>query len=500
MVGYLFGYAHFGSNLLWLNEVGFGAGSLLALWCALFPMVWYVLFSAFVWRCKQDLTQPFPGAGFIFIKQRHLLLFSALFAASLWCSLEWVRGWLLTGFPWNQLGISQYRRIGLLQTAAYTGVSGLSFLIVLTNAILALEATRLFHYAIIPRKLGFPWHFAMLMLFLIPVCWWGSQPKILAPESAPQLTALAVQGNLPQCRFWRDEDFQQALDSYVGLTRQAVVGQPAELLPDLIVWPESAVPAELEYHDYAVERYKLLQEINIPLLVGATQFRLPHNNATANDAMLFNSAFLLNGKGQVVEYYDKIRRVPFGEYTPFSKQLPWLQEMIGMGRDLTPGKELHVFNLPKGAYAGVNICFEDVFADMSRNFTRKGANVLMTITNDSWYNQSSGAEQHLSHVIFRAVENRRPLLRVGNNSHTCLITPNGEILGQIVNDETGSVFAKGSANYELPLYDWGETFYTKHGEVFVQICNVFTAAVLAWMMIKFLQRKKRLLEAVAGKS
>ena len=80
-----------------------------------------------------------------------------------------------------------------------------------------------------------------------------------------------------------------------------------------------------------------------------------------------------------------------------------------------------------------------------------------------------------------------------------MITPNGEILGQIVNPETGSVFAKGSATYELPLHDWGETFYTKHGNVFAHACNACTAVILTWMTIKTLQRKKRLLEAVTGK-
>lgn len=500
-IGYLLGYVHFASSLLWLNEVGFGAGFLLAIWCALFPMAWYALFSALAWRLRQDLARPFPGAGLLFMQSAAGLVLAALFAAALWTGLEWVRAWLLTGFPWNQLGISQYRRIGLIQVAAVTGVYGISFVVMLVNAALAVEVTRIIRYAIAPGRRGFPWHFALVTLALIPVCWWGSQPDSLPPESAPSLTVLAVQGNLPQCRFWTEEQFQDALDAYAGLTRQAFAELPAGQKPDLIVWPECAVPADLGYHSYAVARNQLLRDLDTPLLLGATQYRLPAPGADPQDALLFNSAFLLNPQGLIVEYYDKVHRVPFGEYTPFGDQLPWLRDLIGMGRDLTPGRDLHLFNLPHGASAGVNICFEDVFAELSRDFTRRGANLLMTITNDSWYNESSGAEQHLSHVVFRAVENRRPVLRSGNNSHTCLITPNGRILGQLADPETGAVFARGSARYELPVHDgWGMTFYTRHGNVFAWACTALAGLVIAWLLADFIGRKKKLLDAIRPES
>jgi len=500
-VGYIFGYVHFASSLLWLNEVGFGAGFLLAIWCALFPMAWYALFSALAWRLRQDLARPFPGAGFLFIHRTGSLIIAAIFAAALWTSLEWVRAWLLTGFPWNQLGISQYRRAGLIQCAAFTGVYGISFVIMLVNAVLAIEATRIIRFAIIPGRRSFPWHFALVTLVLIPVCWWGRSPESLPPESTPNLTVLAVQGNLPQCRFWTEEQFQDALTTYVGLTRTAFAELEESHKPDLVIWPECAVPADLNNHTYTVARNQLLQEIDTPLLLGATQFRLPHQGAAPQDALLFNSAFLLNPQGQTVEYYDKVHRVPFGEYTPFGDQLPWLRELIGMGRDLTPGRDLHLFNLPNGAYAGVNICFEDVFAELSRNFARRGANLLMTITNDSWYNESSGAEQHLSHVVFRAIENRRPFFRSGNNSHTCLITPNGRVLGQLTDTKTGKVFARASALYELPIFDgWGETFYTRHGNLFAHACAALSVLVLAWLAADFINRKKSLLAIIRPKS
>ena len=113
----------------------------------------------------------------------------------------------------------------------------------------------------------------------------------------------------------------------------------------------------------------------------------------------------------------------------------------------------------------------------------------MTVTNDCWYNQSCGAEQHASHVIFRAVENRRPFMRSGNNSHTLMVTPAGEVMGQLVGKD--SDFTQGYAAYEIPIFDgWGETFYTRHGDFFAYACAIASAAMLlAMLAASFLRHK-----------
>ena len=175
-----------------------------------------------------------------------------------------------------------------------------------------------------------------------------------------------------------------------------------------------------------------------------------------------------------------------------------LREMIGMGRDLTPGKAPHLIELPKGLKAGINICFEDAFPEISREFTLLGANLLCTITNDSWYNQSCGAEQHTSHVIYRAVENRRPFFRSGNNSHTCFITPDGNRLGQLTAKD-GSPFTRDFQAYDLPVYDgWPNTFYTRHGNLFAILCTILAAAELLRLAANAFQRKRTALRAVTS--
>ena len=486
--GYLFGYAHFSTCLHWLNEVGFGAGWLLALWCALFPMVWYALTSALFWRLKDHRTASFPGAGPLFIPSELHLAGAGLFTALLWVTLEWCRGWLLTGFPWNQLGVSQYRHPALLAITAWTGVHGLSFIIVLVNAVLAGEASRQLRQLIAPHKRQIPWHLCLGVLAMLPLGFTAIRKPAETPQNVPLLRVAAIQGNIPQCRVWTAEQYADAMRAYNTLSRQAA--NETENL-DLIVWPEAALPAPLDELNNRVIRLKLLKDTGIPLLIGSLQDR---STPDAPEGDTFNSAFLLNTDGTIADYYDKVHRVPFGEYTPFGDQFPWLREMIGMGRDLTPGKGFHPILLPKGACAGVNICFEDAFSLPSREFTLQGAKILFTLTNDSWYNQSSGAAQHTSHAVMRAVENRRPFLRSGNNSHTMLITPTGQMLGQLRDRKTGSDFTRDFQAYDLPIHNWGTTFYTRHGDVFAHVCALLCIITIAKVLLQpwFLLKNRQL--------
>jgi apolipoprotein N-acyltransferase len=191
--------------------------------------------------------------------------------------------------------------------------------------------------------------------------------------------------------------------------------------------------------------------------------------------------------------------VPFGEFTPFERLFPWLTDIIGMGRSLTAGREFTVFELPRGARAGVNICYEDIFPEISRQFVRRGANVLMTLTNDAWYAESAGSRQHLIHAVFRATENRRPLLRAGNNSDTCLILPDGRIVGLLYDLDTGSRFVRAARCYDVPVWQKQElTFYTRYGDVFAYGCAL--AMLLTWVFLaqRCLIEKRRRLLAITG--
>lgn len=495
-VGYLWGYTHFASSLLWLNEVGFAAGWLLATYCALYPMLWYFIFSGMINKLQRNKETTKLGSGILYISNLKKSFFISLFAAASWCTLEWIRAWLFSGFPWNQLGISQFERTTLLKSAAYAGVYGISFLIVLSNLCLSNEICQILRRIFSRKGRKFTWHLALFACFCLPFYLSGTGNEISPDEDTQYLKILAVQGNMPQCREWTDEDFEEALHRYTFLTR-AGIAEESDI--DLVVWPECAVPASLGYAPYTDALKKMQDETKTPLLFGATNYRHLENDVEYKS--LFNSAFLIDEQFQINAYYDKIHRVPFGEFVPASKYFPILVEWIGMGRDLTPGLSYSIFNLPKGARAGVNICFEDVFPEVSRNFTLRGANVLMTITNDSWYKESAGAWQHFSHVVFRAAECRRPVLRSGQNSYTCLISPYGKVISCLTNKMNGSPFVKGSKSFYMPVQDkLGITFYTKYGNIFAFCCVIFTGVSILQVLLSWYKNKKVLLQTISEKA
>ncbi len=487
LCGLIFGYTHFAMLLNWLNEVGFGAGWLLAIYCAIYPAAWYFLAGSLFKRLA-PADELHPAAGLLHTAHTLRGCLAPLILAALWVALEWIRSWLFTGFPWGFTGISQYGHPSIIRLSAYTGVYGISFLIIMCNCTIAAELCRgAFTFTRI-GKLCFPLHY---VCFGICICL-GLAPLFVqipdVPEESPMLKVAAIQGNIPQCRSWTQQEYDFAAKTYDELTRKAVAEYDGL---DLVLWPECAVPASMGYQPFMAMLIKLQQKTKIPLLMGAIQNRLPPGENAPELVRTFNSVLLLNEKAHVTAGYDKMHRVPFGEYVPFGDRLPWLRDAIGMGRDLTPGNTPYVFNLPKGARAGVNICFEDAFPEISRQFTLNGANVLMTVTNDSWYNESCGAEQHAAHVIFRAAENRRPFLRSGNNSHTMMITPAGVSMGQLVGPD--SVFTSGFQAYELPVSDeWGLTFYTQHGDVFAHVCTLISAILLLIMLFFSYKKHEKL--------
>lgn len=479
-VGWLFGLAHFVTSLAWLNEIGFAAGVGLALVCAVFPMLWLLYAMALVER----LGAPGGGGpggrrcvdgGDTAWRAGALTL---LLPAG-WVALEWVRGWIATGFPWNQLGVSQWQRLALLPLSTVTGVYGLSFLIVAVNVALALTLAGWWRHFSQGRHRPFPAALALAALLLAVARVPGLRTPLLgAPDRV--LRVLAVQGDIPQIRQWTQEEMDMAVEVYDRLTRQGV----AASRPDLVVWPETAIPASLRWdQQYSDMMRSLLAEIRTPCLIGTIDHRETRRRVVTDDGIVdetdtrsFNSAFLLDAEGHLLDWYDKVHLVPFGEYTPFERLWPWLTTLIGMGRSLTAGSEHTVLRLPKDVPAGVNICYEDAFPRLSREFVRRGATVLATLTNDAWYAESAGARQHLTHAVFRAVENRRPLLRSGNNSDTCLILPDGRLVGLLRDPLTGRAFVRGSRVYEVPVWDnLGHTFYTLHGDVFAHACAAFAA-------------------------
>jgi apolipoprotein N-acyltransferase len=250
------------------------------------------------------------------------------------------------------------------------------------------------------------------------------------------------------------------MNKYLALTTQA-----AKDKPDLIIWPEAALPVVLEEEPNFFEKVKhCTQGLNAPLLLGAV---------TTRDNFYYNSAILVGAGSKLLTRYDKLHLVPFGEYIPLKKILPFLETVVPIG-DITAGKEYTIFCLGNGQTKfSVLICFEDLFPELSREFIKRGANFLVNITNDAWYKRSSAAQQHFQASVFRAVENRVYLARAANTGVSGFIAPSGEIFS-LAEDKAGrNIFIDGFDTEDIFMPERPHSFYTRYGDIFSFVCLLF---------------------------
>ena len=394
-----------------------------------------------------------------------------LFTPFLWVTLEYLRSFFLTGFPWANLGYSQYLNLPFIQMADITGVYGLSFVILLVNATL---------FWILQQwpKRSFPFREVILtaLIFLGFLVYGYTKMRTIDQQiiHQPTLKVGLVQGNIDQSIKW-DESFQrETLKIHERLSFKL-----AEDRPDLIIWPETATPFFFqdakEYQPFVLDIPKRTEAF---LLFGSPSYKIKRGRVNH-----YNSAYLVSPSGDLAGGYDKIHLVPFGEYVPLGEyvSLGSLGEGIG---DFKSGKDIFNFSIPQGKF-GVLICFEIIFPDLCRRFVKRGANFLVTLTNDAWFGRTSAPYQHFSIAIFRAVENRVFIARAANTGISGFIDPKGKII------EEGEIFTEEAINGTIrPMKD--KTFYTLYGDVFVWICSGFSLLLLGYALLQ--KRSKKMKE------
>ena len=369
--------------------------------------------------------------------------------ATLWVGLEYLRSYALTGFPWALLGYTQYRNAPLLPIASVAGVYGLSFLVILVNVALARVAT---------TSTGRPR--IVLLAAAISAGLVGS-PVLLSPSVGPadpeqEIGVALVQGNIDQALKWNPAMQATTIDLYRRLSLEAATRAPA-----LIVWPETAAPFFLRYEPALRGRVlDIAAETGSHLLVGSPDVE-PASVGAGGDRY-YNSAFLISPERELVGKYDKIHMVPFGEYVPLKSILFFVHKLAyGIG-DFERGQTYTVFQLPRGRF-GATICYEAIFPDQVRRYVKDGADFLVNITNDAWFGRSAAPAQHLAMAALRAAENRRYLIRAANTGISAIVDPNGRIL------QTSEIFVPAVVSGRIRL-ERGETFYTRHGDLFAWLC------------------------------
>ncbi len=376
--------------------------------------------------------------------------------ATLWVGLEYLRTYALTGFPWALLGYTQYRSVSLLPIASVAGVYGLSFLVVLVNTALArLAATAEARW----RTIGLAG--AMILALFCSA-------SLLSPSSTPansgqELGVALVQGNIDQSLKWDPAMQAATIDVYRRLSLEAAKRSPA-----LIVWPETAVPFFLRYEPALRGRvFDIAAETHSYLLVGSPDIE-PAAPGSGGDRY-HNSAFVISPHRELLGRYDKIHMVPFGEYVPLKSVLFFVQKLAyGIG-DFEGGRTHTIFDLPRGRL-GATICYEVIFPDQVRRYVKEGADFLVNITNDAWFGRSAAPAQHLAMAAVRAAENNRYLIRAANTGISAIVDPGGRIL------QASDLFVPTVVSGRIRL-EQGETFYTRHGDLFAWSCVAFVVAV-----------------------
>lgn len=372
-----------------------------------------------------------------------------------WVGLEYIRSFLLTGFPWASLGYTQYRVPVLIQVADLTGVYGISFLVALANVVIYLLLRKFV-------KKGGESELAVrgaivLAVLLTAVLVYG-EIRMREPETGHPLKISLIQGNIDQGIKWDPAFMEATVSIYDRLTRKAVREGT-----DLVIWPESATPFFFqEDSPQSLRVRELARELRVELLFGS-----PAYDDTGGIRRYFNSAFLVSSAGVPAGRSDKVHLVPFGEYVPLAHLLPFVSKLVEGVGDFSPGDSIRPLETAKGK-VGVLVCFEGIFPEISRRYVAEGARVLVNVTNDAWYGRSSAPYQHLSMAVFRAVENRVPLVRAANTGITAIIDRNG-----VIGHRTG-LFEESFLNGEVRAGSNG-TFYTRFGDLFALLCLAASA-------------------------
>ncbi len=439
----------------WLNYVNVLGFFALTLYLALYPAVFGFYASRYFY--PQAGAAP-PGR----IK-------TALYLAAVWTLLEWVRGWMISGLPWALLGYGQWKNLPFIQIADVTGVWGVSFAVMTVNFLL--------YQFLRHKKSAIKCLYALAGIlaalyaygFLMLGHW---NP---AKDEKPALRVSVVQGNIPQDQKWDARVRNIIFEKYKRLTLMC-----ANDATDLVVWPETSFPGFLEDEPVmAAHLRSAVRQSRAPVLVGAPTL----GSLEGGGLRFYNSVILFSSAGEESQRYSKMHLVPFGEYVPMEPVLGFIRHFVRIGH-FYPGKEKTIFVLKPRTpqnYLTVRfaalICYEDIFPGQPRDFVRRGADFLVNVSNDAWFGKTSAPYQHAQGSVFRAVENRVPVVRATNTGFSCFIAPTGKVTAS-VEDRGQEIMVTGHKTQDVFLRK-AVSVYNRFGDWFLLIC-----AFLFWFSLR----------------
>ena len=461
-----------------------------------------IFYTQFLWwLLSTDGVNPFNFTLGVFLKACYPGLFGLLACylqkkkprwniitfPSTWVIIEFMRSHIsFLSTPWGILGYSQYSVLPVVWISSFTGVYGISFLIVMVNTIIAeiIDAYLLSTqvevqgkaYSLGIKKTSLGILTGILILF-------GLHALSYTEEgSTPKLKVALVQGNVYwNNKYWsekykNDTSYREGIFQKYSLLSREVAG----FKPDLILWPSSSVPGKMPYERTRVKMLSdLAQETKSFLLVGSSGFD-KFNPEQRQTLRLSNSAFLFSPQGKILDRYDKIRLLPFDEYLPFRRIIKWPSWIASDMIDSLPGKRKTIFNMDNVRFA-VLICWENMFPEQFREMAVKGVQFMVSMTNEGFTKVPIGHYQMLAVNVLRAVENHIAIARISSTGVSCIIEPNGRIVDRVKDRNLNDVDVEGYLIGQVPLSS-ERTFYNRHGDLFVYSLST----ILAFFFLKII--------------
>ncbi len=436
---FAFGFSYFFSSLYWIAflekeqiaipELRLPAAIVLSAYLAIFQIITFFISSRLI-----RMGIPFPIAIPI-----------------TWGGIEYLRSLGVLGFPWSSLGYSQTPYRWVIQLASLVGVYGISAWLVLINCGLVLVLKNRSRGAI-----------ALLVVALVlPLV--AGRSMLSEKKTGKQISVALIQPNISGAVKW-NEDYR---DSTIGVIKKMIRQCKGT---ELVILPETAFPFYVRHsHAFMETLGTLARNYNFYLLVG-----YPDYERTQGGTRYYNSAMLVNPYGFVQNDYRKIHLVPFGEMIPFEDRVSFLKRIdLGEG-DFSPGEKFTIFEVA-GKKFSVAICFESIFPDLMREFVKRGARLIVNITNDEWFGESPGPYQHAQMAIVRSVECNVGIARCANTGISMLVDPYGQVT------KRSDLFVKTIIKGNVTLGE-GETFYLRFG---YQLPRMMLAFSLICLIISY---------------
>lgn len=470
--GWAAGITFWLGTMWWLAHVTTLGMLLLCLYLAGYWAAWCALLRPVMTRYPEATTRANLVISFV--------------AATGWVGLDAVRAWLLSGFPWNGLGVSQFENLGMIQIARLGGVELVTWLVIFANMIGALTIIRFYREMRRSQKLRPHFDFSICMALIAAAFAWGIGRVWSKPERARQSVKVGiVQGNIPQELKFDPAEVYGTTEKYVSFT-SFLAGAGTGASPDLILWPETATGTGV-FQDRALTQAvaDLMRGARFSLLLGSVELW--------RDAY-YNSAILFLPKEGGYKAYKKQRLVPFGEFIPFRRWMPWLGNLAGLPGDYRAGDGSDgVLGAPTAsgqARLGLLICFEDTLPALARSRVKDGAELLVNLTNDGWFRDSPGAWLHVANAIFRCIETGLPMVRCANTGVSCIIEPTGRI-AEILRDGQKIIGVQGAFVRDVAIPQLSaQTPYVRWGHLFPLCCLALTACYVAYEFARNRDRRR----------